>query len=151
MSRVEASLREMKVAVALVAILATLSVAPALALSPRIRQPSLYRIEAYLDEAPENAEVRDRIRISAVGRGERELLLTEYRAQGETDISARLSRRALGRRFIVRGFEKPVAELFALPAGEAFVAYLHAYLDAAPSLYVIELEHPVPAPGSSTD
>ena len=106
------------------------------------RQPNLYRVVGYLDEAPKDIVIRDRITIQAPGRPDRELLVIDYRTPGATPLDLELSR-VLGRRYGLRGPKLEVAKLLDIPKGEQFVAVFLAYTDGPPSLYIGNLEYPV--------
>jgi hypothetical protein len=106
------------------------------------RQPNLYRVVGYLDEAPKNTVARDRITIHAPGRADREMLVIEYQTPGETPLDMELSR-ALGRRYGLMGPKAEVAKFLDIPKGEQFIAVFLAYTDGPPSLYVADLEYPV--------
>ena len=117
-------------------------VGAALAIWPEsLPQPNLYRVVGYLDQAPPNAKVRDRITIHASGYRERELLVAEYGTPGETSLDLELSR-ALGRRYGVSGAKEEVEKLFSIPPGQQFSALFVAYQDG-PRLLIGDLEYPV--------
>ena len=106
------------------------------------RQPKIYRVVGYLDEAPKDGVIRDRITIQAPGQPDRELLVIDYRTPGETPLDFELSRN-LGRRYRLMGPKTEVAKLLDIPKGVQFVAVFHAYTDGPPGLYIGDLEYPV--------
>ena len=112
---------------------------------PSARRPSLYRVVGYFDQAPAGVPVRDRISVYARGHANRTLIISDYHAQAEPDISSRLSSRMLGQDYGIRGPEREVARLFDIPGGKPFAASLHFHpgVSGAPSLYIADLEDPV--------
>jgi hypothetical protein len=113
--------------------------ASAFTLWPNSLPPAnLYRVVAYLDRAPSDVNVRDRIRIRAAGFAERELIVTDYQTPGETGLDLDLSR-ALGGRYAIMGSKEDVERLFMIPPGQQLVAVVVAYNDG-PSLYIADLD-----------
>ena len=102
-------------------------------------QANLYRVVAYLDRAPSDVNIRDRIRIRAAGFPERELIVTDYQTPGETGLDLDLSR-ALGGRYAIMGSPEDIHRLFEVPPAQQIVALVVAYNEGPPSLYIADLD-----------
>lgn len=107
----------------------------------RLTPPPVYRIEGYLDRAPQAAEVVDRVEIFGDGKRKRWLLVTTYRAPGAISLDRYLSW-PLAHTYVVNGKRADVDRLFGAASGApikgTFVVYAHAY----PLLVISELESP---------
>ena len=115
------------------------------ALSPRsgdLHQPSLYIIEGYLDRAPHDVEIQDKIDITAHGR-RHTLLVTRYGTPGETGLDRYLSR-VMAQPFAIQGTSEDVERLANAPAGTKIAGTFAAYTCGSPSLLITDLTAPAP-------
>jgi hypothetical protein len=103
-------------------------------------QPQLYVIQGYLDRAPENAAIMDRIGIEAHGK-RRTLLVTWYGTPGETGLDRYLSR-SMAQPFSVNGTKDDVRRLIEAPPGTRVDGTFVAYTDGPPSLLIADLSSP---------
>lgn len=113
---------------------------PARAGSP---PPSVYVIEGYLDRAPKDARILDRIDISANGR-RHTLLVTRFGAPGETRLGRRLSW-AMAASFTLRGTPEEVDRLADARSGAKVAGTFAAYTGTVPWLLIVNLAAPPPA------
>ncbi len=111
---------------------------------PDFRRPSLYVIEGYLDRAPEDAEILDRIDITAQGR-RHTLLITRYGTPGETGFDRYLSR-VMAQSFAIRGAPEDVDRLGGAPSGTKIAGTFAAYTGSSPWLLIVDLTAPEPKP-----
>ncbi len=109
---------------------------------PNLRQPPLYVIEGYLDSAPEGAEIRDRVDISARGR-RHTLLVTRYGTPGETGLDRYLSR-VMQQPFAIEGMPEEVERLGGAPRGAKIVGTFTLYIQGPPRLRIADLTEPAP-------
>jgi hypothetical protein len=125
--------------VAAIGILVTASAAFAfrIPLSP----PPPYIIDGYLERAPKDATVIDRIEISAYHQPKRWLLVTSYRAPGEIGLDRYLSR-VLVRPFMITGNPQDVSRILNAPAGTEIKGTFVVYTRSYPSLHIAQLESP---------
>jgi len=107
----------------------------------RIAIPSPYIIEGYLDRAPPEAKVIDRVEVFSSGRAKRWLLVTSYRAPGEISLDRYLSW-PLEHTYAVSGKRDEVARLFEAPAGAQIKGTFLVYARAYPTLVISELDAP---------
>ena len=103
--------------------------------------PPVYRIEGYLDRAPADAKVIDRIDVTASGRPVRWLLVTSYRSFGSVLLDRYLSR-AMRHPWLVRGPADDVGRLLGAAAGARIEGTFLVYADVVPSIYVEDLDEP---------
>ena len=124
------------------AVLAAAATAQAYSLWPESlpKQPSLYVIHGYLDQAPEGTPIRDRIEISAANH-RRMLLVTWYGTPGETSLDRDLSR-SMARPFGIRGPEDLVSRIAEAPTGTRIEGTFAAYTSGSPWLLISELALP---------
>lgn len=117
-------------AIALQAILATASGPP---------KPPVYRVEAYLDRAPKDADVIDQVRIGRAGRS-RLLIIVGLRA-ANTDLSARPFRESAPGTVVVRlsGRAEEIAKLMQAEAGQK-VTGIFTYRPGTQTLLVQQVE-----------
>jgi hypothetical protein len=116
------------------------------AISPgvnNLQPPALYVIEGYLDRAPEQAEIRDRIEIVVQGR-RRSLLVTRYGTPGEIGLDRYLSR-VMTQPFAIEGTSEEVDRFGAAPSGARIAGTFAAYTQGAPRLRIADLTEPAPA------
>src|SRR5205085_120245 len=113
----------------------------ALALRIPLAPPPIYIIDGYLDRAPKDATVIDRIEISADHGPKRSLLVTSYRAPGEIGLDRYLSR-VLVRPFIITGKSEDVSRIANAPAGSEIKGTFVVYTRSYPSLHIAQLESP---------
>ena len=106
-------------------------------------QPQLYVIQGYLDRAPEQTAIMDRIDIQAHGT-RRTLLVTWYGTPGETDLDRYLSR-SMAQPFTVNGAKEDVRRLIDASPGARVEGTFAAYTDGPPSLLIADLTVPAPA------
>jgi hypothetical protein len=115
----------------------------AFSLSPYVlHPPSLYIIEGYLDRAPQDAKIQDRLEITAHGR-RRTLLVTSYGTPGETGFDRYLSR-VMAQPFAIEGPSDEVDRLAAAPAGTKIAGTFAAYTGGSPWLLIADLTSPEP-------
>lgn len=143
MSNIE-GLRRHFVAVSLLAtaiLLAAAAGASAFSLWPHSlpKQPQLYIVEGYLDQAPAGTKILDDIRIS-VNQRERTLLITSY-GYGEVFYDLHLSRN-LSSTYFIRGPQEELQQLTVAPAGTRIAGTFAAYTDGPPWLLFSELNFP---------
>jgi len=122
------------------------SCAVSLAISPgvnNLQPPELYVIEGYLDHAPEQTEIRDRIEIVVQGR-RHWLLVTRYGTPGEIGLDRYLSR-VMTQPFAIEGTSEEVDRLGAAPSGARIAGTFAAYTQGAPRLRIADLTDPAPA------
>ena len=115
------------------------------ALSPwpnDLRQPALYIIEGYLDRAPQDAKIQDRIDITAHGR-RHTLLVTRYGTPGETGLDGYLSR-VMAQPFAIEGTSEDVDRLVDAPPGTKIAGMFAAYTHGSPWLLIADLTAPAP-------
>jgi hypothetical protein len=120
--------------------------AVSLAISPGVNDlqtPALYVIEGYLDRAPEQAEIRDRIEIVARGR-RHSLLVTRYGTPGEMGLDRYLSR-VMTQPFTIEGTSEDVDRLDAAPNGARIAGTFALYTQGVPRLRIADLTDPSPA------
>jgi hypothetical protein len=116
------------------------------AISPgmnNLQTPALYVIEGYLDRAPEQAEIRDRIEIVVQGR-RHSLLVTRYGTPGEIGLDRYLSR-VMTQPFAIEGTSEEVDRLGAAPSGARIAGTFAAYTQGPPRLRIADLTDPPPA------
>jgi len=106
------------------------------------RQPQLYIIRGYLDEAPKDAKIADRIEIAANGK-HRMLLVTWYGTPGETLLDRYLSR-VMARPFTIRGPGEDVSRMIDAPSGTEIEGTFAAYTNGPPMLMITDLQRPAP-------
>jgi hypothetical protein len=107
------------------------------------RQPQLYIIRGYLDQAPPDAKVADRIEIEA-NHKRHMLLVTWYGTPGETLLDRYLSR-VMARPFSLRGAPEEVSRIIDAPPGTAIEGTFAAYTNGPPMLMITDLQQPAPA------
>jgi hypothetical protein len=115
------------------------------ALSAYFRPPPLYLIEGYLDRAPKEADVLDRIDITAQGR-RHTLLITRYATPGETGLDRYLSRVVMAQSFAIQGATEEVDRLAGAPPGTKIAGTFAAYTGGSPWLLIVDLTAPPPKP-----
>ena len=108
-----------------------------------MQPPELYVIEGYLDHAPEQTEIRDRIEIVVQGR-RHWLLVTRYGTPGEIGLDRYLSR-VMTQPFAIEGTSEEVDRLGAAPSGARIAGTFAAYTQGAPRLRIADLTDPAPA------
>jgi hypothetical protein len=111
---------------------------------PNFNAPSLYLIEGYLDRAPRDAEIVDRIAITVQGR-RHTLLITRYGMPGETGPDRYLSR-VLPQPFAIQGGSEDVERLAGAPPGTKIAGTFAAYTGSSPWLLIVDLTAPAPEP-----
>jgi hypothetical protein len=111
---------------------------------PNFRPPPLYLIEGYLDRAPQDAEIVDRIDITAQGR-RHTLLITRYGMPGETGLDRYLSR-VMAESFAIQGASEDVERLAGAPSGTKIAGTFAAYTGSSPWLLIVDLTAPAPKP-----
>src|SRR5438045_8881436 len=94
-------------ATAVLAVLVSAASAAAFRVPFRIAPP-VYLIQGYLDQAPDESKVIDRVDVTAEGESVRWLLVTSYRAIGGVLLGQYLSR-TLQHPWLVRGKREDVA------------------------------------------
>ena len=107
--------------------------------------PPLYLIEGYLDRAPENAKILDRVDITAQGR-RHTLLITRYATPGETGLDRYLSRVVMAQSFAIQGATEEVDRLAGAPPGTKIAGTFAAYTGGSPWLLIVDLTAPPPKP-----
>jgi hypothetical protein len=112
---------------------------------PNFRPPPLYLIEGYLDRAPKEADVLDRIGITAQGR-RHTLLITRYATPGETGLDRYLSRVVMAHSFAIQGAPEDVDRLAGAPSGTKIAGTFAAYTGSSPWLLIVDLTAPPPKP-----
>jgi hypothetical protein len=103
--------------------------------------PPVFQIEGYLDRAPDDAKVIDRVHITAPGKRTRELLVTNYRAIGGVLLDRYLSRELFDK-WSVSGDRSAVARLLEAPAGARVAGTFVVYTKGYPTLVVAQLDLP---------
>lgn len=103
--------------------------------------PPVYLIEGYIDRAPDESKVIDKVDISGQDLPVRWLLVTSYRAIGGVLLNDYLSR-TLQHPWLVRGKREDVARLLGAPAGAAVEGTFLVYAGGVPSLFVADLDKP---------
>jgi hypothetical protein len=109
---------------------------------PNFRPPTLYLIEGYLDRAPKEADVLDRIEITAQGR-RHTLLITRYGTSGGTGLDRYLSR-VMAESFAIQGAPEDVDRLAGAPLGTKIAGTFAAYTGSSPWLLIVDLTAPPP-------
>ena len=120
-------------------VLATVTSTPAFSFT--LDSPRLYRIEGYLDRAPEGEAVIDRVAIAAPGERSHELLVTRYRIAGGVLLGHYLSRELISP-YRVIGNQANVSRLLGAPKGAAVKGTFVVYTQAVPSLMIADLDQP---------
>lgn len=114
------------------------------------RQPQVYLVRGYIDEAPAGVTVRDRITITdPEATKRRELLITSY-GYGQISIDVELSRN-LSTRYAVRGEPSQVASLIDAEKGTEIDAKFLVYTDGPPFLLIATLEFPAKGRAKETE
>jgi hypothetical protein len=108
-----------------------------------IRQPSYYIIEGYLDRAPKDIQIHDRIDI-VVGGKRRTLLVARYGTPGETGLDRYLSR-IMAKPFGISGTPEEISSLAQAPAETRITGSFVAYTQGAPWLLIADLTEPASA------
>jgi len=108
-------------------------------------RPPLYLIEGYLDRAPKEANVLDRIEISAQSR-RHTLLITGYATPGESGLDRYLSRVVMAQSFAIQGAPEDVDRLAGAPSGTKIAGTFAAYTGSSPWLLIVDLTAPPPKP-----
>jgi hypothetical protein len=127
---------------AIAAVLVLLTVATtASAFSSGLPEPPIYRIQGYLDRAPEGTTVIDRVQIAATDKPARWLLVTVYRSPGDVLLDRYLSREMISP-YVVRGKGEDVARLIGAPAGTQIEGTFLVYTNGPPSLFIAQLDLP---------
>jgi hypothetical protein len=108
-----------------------------------MHQPVYYIIEGYLDRAPKNVQIRDRIDIMVEGR-RRTLLVARYGTPGETGLDHYLSR-IMAKPFGISGTQEELDSLVEAPTGTRIAGTFAAYTQGAPWLLIANLAEPAPA------
>ena len=111
---------------------------------PNFRPPPLYLIEGYLDRAPEEAEIIDRIEITTQGR-RHTLLITRYGTPSETGLDRYLSR-VTPQSFAIRGASEDVERIANASSGTKIAGTFAAYTGSSPWLLIVDLTAPAPKP-----
>ena len=106
------------------------------------QQPTLYIIRGYLDQAPPDAKIMDRIEISANHKN-RTLLVTWYGTPGETMLDRYLSR-VMAHPYSIRGANEDVSRIIDAPPGSEIEGTFAAYTNGPPSLLITDLQRPPP-------
>ena len=106
------------------------------------QQPTLYIIRGYLDQAPPDAKIMDRIEISANHKN-RTLLVTWYGTPGETMLDRYLSR-VMAHPYSTRGAKEDVSRIIDAPPGSEIEGTFAAYTNGPPSLLITDLQRPPP-------
>lgn len=128
--------------VALVATLAAAGAALASSWPSNLpEQPSMIRIEGYLDRAPENTPVLDRIELVGKNQPRRPFFVTEYGAPGEIPLDQHLSR-SMSNVYGLMGEPALVQRLIEAPSGAHVRGTFVAYTYGSPALLIGELELP---------
>jgi hypothetical protein len=109
---------------------------------PNVHSPPLYLIEGYLDRAPQEAEVVDRIHITAQGR-RHTLLILRYGMPGEIGLDRYLSR-VMTESFAIQGASEDVERLAGAPSGTKIAGTFAAYTGSSPWLLIVDLTAPAP-------
>lgn len=112
---------------------------------PRMTPPKLYVIDGYLDRAPENATVVDRVQIYAAGKPKRWLLVTSYEAPGAVMPGGYLSWVLQQQGYTVSGKPEDVDRLLRAPAGAEIKVKFAVYAPAYPLLVIATLDQPAAA------
>jgi len=110
------------------------------------RQPQLYIIRGYLDQAQPDAKVADRIEIAANGK-RRMLLVTWYGTPGATMLDRYLSR-VMARPFSLHGDPEQVKRIVDAPPGAEIEGTFAAYTNGPPMLMITDLQRPEPKQSS---
>jgi hypothetical protein len=105
-------------------------------------RPPLYIIEGYLDRAPKEAEIVDRIDITVQGR-RHTLLIARYATPGETGLDRYLSR-VMAQSFAIQGASEEVDRLAGAPPGTKIAGTFAAYTGGSPWLLIVDLVAPPP-------
>jgi hypothetical protein len=111
---------------------------------PNFRPPPLYLIEGYLDRAPKEADILDRIEITAQGR-RHTLLITRYGTSGD-GLDRYLSRVVMAQSFAIQGAPEDVDRLAGAPSGTKIAGTFAAYTGSSPWLLIVDLTAPPPKP-----
>ena len=128
----------------LAALLILAGVTKASGFSFRSDSPRLYLIQGYLDQAPKDAKVIDRVEIAASGERSRQLLVTSYRSPGVL-LDYRSREPMLP--YHVIGNPAYVFRLLEAPQGTQIEGTFAIYAQAVPSLLILSLD--IPASGRS--
>lgn len=104
-------------------------------------QPSMVRIDGYLDRVPEKVPVLDSIEITGKGEPRRQFLVTEYGMPGEMALDRHLSR-SMSNVYGLMGKPELVARVLEAPAGARVRGMFVAYTYGSPALLIGELEIP---------
>jgi len=103
--------------------------------------PPVYLIEGYVDMAPDESKVIDRVDVTAEGQSTRWLLVTSYKAIGGVLLGDYLSR-SLAHPWLVRGKPEEVARLLKAPAGTPVEGTFLVYAGGVPSIFIADLDKP---------
>ncbi len=114
---------------------------PALGIHGLLELPPVYRIEGFIDRAPEKTKVIDEVNITAPGKPTRQLLVTDYRAVGGVLLDRYLSRELMGQ-WVIGGDREMVDRLLTAPAGAAVEGTFVVYTRGYPHLVIGQLDKP---------